>query len=339
MWGLLLDYFHYTGDPSYNDITLQALVSQMGPNFDFMVPRHFTDEGNDDQGFWGIACMSAAEKNFPPPTLGNYSWAQLVENLWNTQVRRWNTTTCGGGLKWQIFPYMNGYYYKNTVSNGVFFQLSARLARFTGNQTYLEWANRVYDWTVAVGLMDSQYHLIDGADEASNCTETTKLIWTYNNAIFLYGSAMMYNYTNASSIWAERTQGLLSASQNFFSPFPNATNIMYEPACETVNRCNTDQLSFKGYLSRFMWATSLVAPFTKDTITTLLTASAQAAAASCSGGFDGVTCGTRWYVGGWDGTFGVGQQMSALETIQGLLSSKSVPPLTGEQVKQLASYP
>tara|TARA_R110002060_G_scaffold75699_3_gene85552 strand:- start:1320 stop:1604 length:285 start_codon:yes stop_codon:yes gene_type:complete len=32
-------------------------------------------------------------------------------------------------------------------------------------------------------------------------------------------------------------------------------------------------------------------------------------------------------VSGWDGKLGVGQQMSALETIQGLLSSKSVPPV------------
>ncbi|PBP28869.1 family 76 glycosyl hydrolase [Diplocarpon rosae] len=337
MWGLLLDYYHYTGDSQYNNITTQALLSQVGPDYDYMVPMYAKSEGNDDQAFWGFATMSAAEKDYPQPTIGNYSWVQLTENLWNTQVRRWDMTQCHGGLKWQIFSFNNGYNYKNSVSNGAFFQLSARLARFTGNQTYADWAHKAYNWTSDLGLIDDGYHVFDGADDRTNCTKFDKIIWTYNNAIFMYGSAMMYNYTNGSALWADRTQGFLNASMNFFSPFKNSTNIMYEPPCETVNTCNTDQFSFKGYLSRFMWSTSLVAPFTVNSITMLLRASSQAAAASCSGGTDGVTCGMRWYVGGWDGKYGVGQQMSALETIQGLLSSKSVPPLHGGQVHLRAS--
>ncbi|KAG4418801.1 hypothetical protein IFR04_008083 [Cadophora malorum] len=327
MWGLLLDYFHYTGDDSYNNITTQALLSQVGPEWDYMNPIYNLSEGNDDQAFWGFATMSAAEKDYPPPNLGNYSWVELTENLWNTQVRRWNTETCGGGLKWQIFDFNKGFDYKNSISNGAFFQLSARLARFTGNQTYVDWAHKVYDWTRNIGLITDGYRVYDGTDDLKNCSETNKIIWTYNNAVFMYGSAMLYNYTNGSSLWAERTQGYLNASAGFFSPYSNSTNIMYEPACETVNTCNTDQFSFKGYLSRFMWATALVAPFTAEAITTYLTASSLAAADSCTGGTDGVTCGTRWYVSGWDGKLGVGQQMSALETIQGLLSSKSVPPV------------
>lgn len=206
-----------------------------------------------------------------------------MASLWNTQVRRWDTSSCNGGLKWQIFDFNKGYNYKNSVSNGAFFQLSARLARFTGNQTYVDWANKVYNWTSDLGLIDPDYHIFDGSDDTLNCTQFDKIIWTYNTAIFMYGSAVLYNYTNGSSLWAERTQGFLNASMNFFSPYKNSTNIMYEPACETVNTCNTDQFSFKGYLSRFMWATTLLAPFTFNTITTLLTTSSQAAAKSCSG--------------------------------------------------------
>ncbi|KAI9054749.1 hypothetical protein LZ554_001899 [Drepanopeziza brunnea f. sp. 'monogermtubi'] len=336
MWGLLLDYYHYTGDSAYHSITTQAILSQLGPEYDFMVPMYFLSEGNDDQAFWGFAAMSAAERNDTQPPIGNYTWVQLVENLWNTQARRWDMETCGGGLKWQIFSYNKGYTYKNTVSNAAFFQISARLARFTGNQTYVEWAHKAYDWISSSGLLDSGYQLLDGAEDTTNCTKINGIIWTYNNAIFLYGSAVMYNYTNGSSLWAERTQGLLDASENFFSPFQNSTNIMYEPACETVGTCNTDQFSFKGYLSRFMWKTTVLAPFTQNSISALLTASSQAAARSCSGGTDGVTCGTRWYVDGWDGKYGVGQQMSALETIQGLLISKSVPPLRSEDLKVVA---
>lgn len=103
---------------------------------------------------------------------------------------------------------------------------------------------------------------------------------------------------------------------------------MYEVACETNNACDTDQLSFKAYLSRWMAATIKVAPFTQDIIMPKLQASAQAAAAQCSGGDDGVTCGTKWTQGTWDGTQGVGQQMSALEVIQSNLINSVSGPVT-----------
>ncbi|ESZ93354.1 glycoside hydrolase family 76 protein [Sclerotinia borealis F-4128] len=331
MWGTMLDYYHYTGDSSYNDVTIQALESQVGPLFDYMMPNHQKDEGNDDQAFWGFATMSAAEKNFPQPSnTGGFTWVELTENLWNTQAARWDASSCGGGLKWQIFSFNNGYTYKNSVSNGAFFQLSARLARYTGNQTYVDWAEKVYDWTTEIRLIDSDFNTFDGADDTKGCSDPNEITWSYNNAIFLYGAAVMYNYTTDST-WQSRTQGLLKASANFFTP----ENIMYEQACETISTCNNDQYSFKAYLSRFMWATTQMAPFTKNTISTYLTKSASAAANICTG--DANACGTKWYVG-FDGTFGIGQQMSALEVIQGLLVSSAAPPIVkGEALVQSAS--
>ncbi|RAL58084.1 hypothetical protein DID88_009697 [Monilinia fructigena] len=333
MWGSMIDYYHYTGDSSYNDVTKQALESQVGPLFDYMMPNHQKDEGNDDQAFWGFATMSAAEKNFPEPSnTGGFTWVQLTENLWNTQAARWDTSSCGGGLKWQIFSFNNGYTYKNSVSNGAFFQLSARLARYTGNQTYADWAEKVYDWTTKIGLIDAEFNVFDGADDTKGCTDPNEITWTYNNAIFLYGSAVMYNHTTDSA-WKSRTESFLKASANFFT----SDNVMYEQACETVGTCNNDQYSFKAYLSRFMWATTQMAPFTKNTITTYLTKSASAAAGVCTG--DGHACGAKWYTGSSDKILGVGQQMGALEVIQGLLVSSAAPPIVkGQALVQAPSY-
>ena len=104
---------------------------------------------------------------------------------------------------------------------------------------------------------------------------------------------------------------------------------MVEVACEPYNTCNTDNYSFKAYLSRWMAATTKMAPFTYDTIIEKLRASAAAAALQCSGGSGGTLCGMKWTDGAkYDGTTGVGQQMSALEVMQSLLISKVAAPVT-----------
>ena len=103
---------------------------------------------------------------------------------------------------------------------------------------------------------------------------------------------------------------------------------MSEVACEPTQSCNNDQPSFKGYLARWMAATTQLAPFTNDLIMTKLQASARGAAAQCSGGTDGVTCGRRWYEPQWDQRYGVGEQMSALAVIQANLISKVTAPVT-----------
>jgi mannan endo-1,6-alpha-mannosidase len=105
---------------------------------------------------------------------------------------------------------------------------------------------------------------------------------------------------------------------------------MYEVACEPGGKCNVDQRSFKAYLARWMAATTKMAPFTTDKILPKLRASAQAAAAQCVGA-PGTTCGIRWNLGpNWDGSTGVGEQMSALEVIQSALITTVAPPVTAK---------
>jgi mannan endo-1,6-alpha-mannosidase len=285
--------------------------------------------------------MSALEYQFPESGQAPAAYLDVAVNAFNNIVGRWDTTTCDGGLKWQVYPEnAYGYNYKNSISNGCTFALGARLARYTGNQTYADWAEKIYDWTKSVGLITDIYEVFDGTDDKKNCAEVAdETQWSYNNAMFLHGSAFMFDYTNGGSVWKERTSGFLKhAELLFFRPFENATDIMYEWACETGEsgrHCNLDQQSFKAYLSRFMAKTAAVAPFTKNTIAKYLKASAVGAAKSCSGGADGATCGSKWYTGSWDGTSGVGQQLAALEVTQALLSLKQgiIPAKNSEQPK------
>ncbi|RAL65946.1 hypothetical protein DID88_005607 [Monilinia fructigena] len=305
MFGSLIDYWYYTGDSTYNDVTTEAMLFQTGPDNDYMTPNQTKTEGNDDQGFWGLAAMSAAEAVF------------------NTQAPRWDDSTCGGGLRWQIFTFNNGYNYKNSISNGCFFNLGARLAKYTGNDTYAQWADKTWDWMESVGLLDENYYVYDGSDDTINCTKLNHIQWTYNAGAFLLGAANMYNYTNGSDLWRGRVEGLLNGTHVFFQ-----NNVMMEVACENNGKCDIDQQSFKAYLARWLAATTKMAPFTYDAVMALLRPSAAGAASSCTGGDNGRTCGLNWRTGKWDGFYGVGEQMAALEVIQSNLIEHVAGPVT-----------
>lgn len=114
---------------------------------------------------------------------------------------------------------------------------------------------------------------------------------------------------------------------------------MYEYACELNGLCDTDMKSFKGYLSRYMWQATQMVPSLSGTVKELLNTTSLAAAKTCTGGKAGTTCGQLWYVGGFDGSTGLGQEMSALETIQGLLIDSVTGPLSGNQIQVVRDKP
>jgi mannan endo-1,6-alpha-mannosidase len=102
---------------------------------------------------------------------------------------------------------------------------------------------------------------------------------------------------------------------------------MEEQACEQVNTCDTDQLSFKAYFSSWLAGTSLLAPFTSTIINSYLSPSAKAAATQCDAGSSGTQCGFKWSVGtANDGTTGIGQSMSALGVLQSSIVAVPVAP-------------
>ncbi|KAG6022078.1 hypothetical protein E4U19_005271 [Claviceps sp. Clav32 group G5] len=335
LWGTMLDYYHYTTDPSYNDVVLQALLAptNLGIGHNFMPAEHSDEEGNDDLFFWGSAVLSAAERNFPQPDDNLPSWLDISVNVFDQLAGRWDTNHCNGGVFWQILASNpNGLKYKNSVSNGGFFQLAARLGRATGNETYLNWAEKIWDWNAQVGFIDSQsYRVYDGAGIESGCTKVNKKSFSYTTGIFLYGAAIMAEQTGQVK-WAQRTEKLLDEAGNFFFTGKDK-NIMWETECEPTSTCNYDMVTFKAYLSRFMWQTAHIMPSLRAKVERLLIPTAKAAAATCTGGKTGHACGGKWYVGGFDNAASFGGAMCAQEAIQGLLAKDSALPLKGKDIK------
>lgn len=141
--------------------------------------------------------MSAAESDFPLDPLNEIpSWLGYAQRVFDVQVARWDTQTCGGGIHWLFSPdgvSSQRYNYKNSITHGVLFQLAARLARYTGNQTYIDWADRTWDWTTSVKLITPDFRVYDGVTSTDGCRDVVPLQWSYNAAVFLYGSAVMSN--------------------------------------------------------------------------------------------------------------------------------------------------
>lgn len=357
MFGTMVDYWFYTGDTTYNEVTTQALVHQAGDDRDFMPTNQTRTEGNDDQGFWAMAAMSAAENNYPNPPPDQPQWLGLAQGVFNEYVGRWDEKTCGGGLRWQIFTFNNGFNYKvnkhkglpicaqlgitkfdadipeqNSISNGCFFNIAARLARFTGNQTYADWADKIYDWMEKTDLISPEGQVFDGASIDDGCKKIDKAEWTYNLGIFVHGSAVMYNHTgggdNKNNKWKPRVEAFLNHTEQFHF----IDGIIVERPCEENKLCDFDQRSFKGYLTRYLAGTIQMAPFTFDRVAPLLKSTAAAAAQQCSGsppaaefkGIQGTACGFSWaQKENFDGSVGVGEQMSALQALQYTLVKKT----------------
>ncbi|ROT41237.1 mannan endo-1,6-alpha-mannosidase DCW1 [Sodiomyces alkalinus F11] len=325
MWGAMIDYWQFTGDDTYNDVVMEAMQFQVGEGRDYMPSNVTLSLGNDDQGFWGMSAMLAAEANFPNPPEDRPQWLALAQAVFTTQAApSRHDETCNGGLRWQI-PFANkGFNYKNSISQGCFFNLGARLARYTGNKTYADWADRTWDWMVGVNFIDDKYNIFDGAHVEHNCTDINRAQFSYNNAVFLLGAAYMYNYTDGDETWKSRVEGLLQNTIDVFFP----DDIAYEVACEPRMTCTTDMLSFKGYVARWLSTMTQVAPFTAETILPVLRKSAEAAVAQCTGGESGRECGFQWWSGTFDGSVGAGQTMNVLSAVSSLLIGGAKAPVT-----------
>ncbi|KAK5719074.1 hydrolase 76 protein [Elasticomyces elasticus] len=306
-WDSMVRYWALTGDDTYNDLVHDALLWQTGDDFNYMPPNQTKTLANDDQSTWALAAMTAAEYGFPSPP--NVTWVQLAQNVFDTQIARWDAETCGGGLRWQIFTFNTGYYYKNSISNGNLVQLAARLALYTGNTTYSDWAQKAVEWSQDSGLISEQGQVFDGSTSADT--------------------------------WSSFVRTLVAGSDVFV-----ANDVLYEVSCEPSHNCNIDQLAFKAILVRALAnardltfdhqitashnestsistnGSAVASGSLHDSINAILRTSARAAAASCSGGADGTTCGSVWTNATWDGSYGLGQELSALEVFLANLPAK-----------------
>lgn len=321
-WNALIDFWHLTGDTQFNSEVQKSLLHQAGESHDFLPKNQTKSEGNDDQGLWGLTVMAAAEYDLPKLRDEDPDWLNIAQVVFNSIASRWELSDCGGGLRWQIYTWNAGYNYKNTVSNACLFNLAARLLRRTAIDTYNDWADYIYNWLETVGLLeslpDNSIKVWDGAGIEDQCGKLSTGEWSYNYGLMLAGCAVMYDVTR-KSVWSDRAEKLWRRAKTMFQD----NKIMYEATCQPHHNCNNDQRAFKAIFSQSLGYAARYLPSQRDEIMEYLNASAIAAARTCSGGKDKRTCGLDWTAAKWDGVFGLGEQLSALQVIQTTLTLSS----------------
>jgi hypothetical protein len=142
----------------------------------------------------------------------------------------------------------------------------------------------------------------------------------------------MYNYTNGAEKWKTALDKFIKKQSDTFYP-QDKGSVMVE-ICEALNVCNADQESFKAFLARWLGITLQMAPYTHNVIMPILQHSAVRAAQTCNGPSNhnggNFQCGMTWYHDGYDGKYGVGPQMAALNMISVLNAERVAPPYSSK---------
>ncbi|CBF89574.1 hypothetical protein AN0393.2 [Aspergillus nidulans FGSC A4] len=318
MFMTMIQFWHVSGYNEHNSVVSHDLMFQAGRNYDYFDSNYSQWLGNDDQMFWGLATITASETGFPEVS-NKPTWTSLARAVFNMQANRWDERACDGGITWQIHPWQAGYTLRNSISNGGLFQLAARLGRFTNNQTYFDWAEKIWDWAAASPLIDTNtWFVADSTSGSNDCVDADRMQWSYNYGTFIAGAAYMYNATKDVK-WRNRTEGLVDHVFKHFFPTKYTTaigpgTIFSDVACEPLQTCDRNMLNFKGWSSMWLAMAAIMVPELREKITPKLQGSALAIGRSCDGSSEGKSnlCGSRWYQETWDGIQGLEVQQAAL---------------------------
>lgn len=133
----------------------------------------------------------------------------------------------------------------------------------------------------------------------------------------MVGTYVANPHQTKSDTWKEAVDGLLGVTLRTFFPQKYGGNILVEP-CDEKELCNQNEILFKGLVSSWLALIAVLVPSTYDQILPKLQASAEAAAASCTG-MNNNTCSVRWYQKKWDGWNGLEEQVIATDVITSVL--------------------
>ena len=101
-------------------------------------------------------CEGAAYARLHAPEWVN-PFLSRAKCFYNLVTPGWNTSTCGGGMRWGPFNK-----YKNSVTTELFIATSVGMYEAFGKQSYLDSAIKAWVWFKNSGLINAQGLINDG---------------------------------------------------------------------------------------------------------------------------------------------------------------------------------
>ncbi|HEY7263244.1 MAG TPA: glycoside hydrolase family 76 protein [Trebonia sp.] len=223
----VIRYRRHTGDSAHAAIVATTFGAARHQHADFL--NWFFD----DSAWWALAWVAAYDLT------GEDRYLAAARTIFAHNTGGWDDR-CGGGVWWN-----QERTYKNAITNELFFTLAAQLhQRIPGDQDYLAWAIRAWDWFDASGMIGPDGLVNDGLTAA--CANNGGTTWTYNQGVILGGLAALYEITGDR---AYLHQGEVIADATL-SMLTNPAGILAEP-CEPTG-CDSDQTQFKGIFVRYL---------------------------------------------------------------------------------------
>lgn len=159
-----------------------------------------------------------------------------VKELWIDIAKGWNNYA-DGGLAWK----KDMIYSKNACSNGPASLLAARLYNVTKENSYKEWAMRIYEWQKNTLYNRSTGAVYDNINGETNVLDETSL--TYNQGTFVGTAVELYHITG-DEVYLNDAQ---KASNYTISKLIDTSNNILR------NEGNGDNALFKGIFIRYFY--------------------------------------------------------------------------------------
>ncbi|KAJ3276618.1 hypothetical protein HDV01_004151 [Terramyces sp. JEL0728] len=228
----LFDHYEVTG---LRDSILNQYLDKLS-KFDY---KGDTNQYLDDRAWLALAALKAHDLRPDQEYIDHAVHEhQIMQQSWSDK--------CGGGVLWTI----NGDY-KNTIANGLYFELSSKLFLKTRNNFYLNEAQKTFTWIMNAKLYDGKIFL-DGIKNIDSMCSLNGGVYSYQLGVMISGMVNMFKATNDQN-W------LVQASQMGVNSLPSfSTNsiIREYSSCDragALSDCGNDGALFKGIYVRGLY--------------------------------------------------------------------------------------
>jgi len=223
----VIRYMRLTGDQSHLEVIQTTFTAAQ------LKHPGFRNRFFDDNEWWALAWLAAYDLT------ADDQYLAAARAIFASVLGGWDAT-CGGGLWWN-----EDRRYKNAITNELFLTLAALLHQRTpGDQLYLDWALREWEWLRGSGMIAPEGLVNDGL--TTECANNQGTTWTYNQGVILGGLAALHEITGDQGYLRQAEAIADAALRALTSP----RGILAEPR-EPFGR-DGDHTQFKGIFVRYL---------------------------------------------------------------------------------------